>query len=443
MASPTHIVVIGGGAGGLELAIRLARATRRGSSARVTLVDRRPTHLWKPRLHEIATGLLVPADEEVSYAAQGAEHGFRFVLGETSTIDTAAKRIVVAPVHFPDTRIAHGEDDVLLPERTLDYDIAVLAVGSTVNDFGTPGVREHCYTLDTVGGAEQLHRAVLALAARVAEEEASRIRVVVVGAGTTGVELAAELRSAARHLAQYRSLMRPDQLEVTIVEMADRPLAGTTAESSAYALRMLERNGVAMRFGAKVEAVRAAEVVLADASTLPADIVVWASGIRGPDMVRDIAGLTIDRGNRIRVDDRLRAIDTDARPIEGFFCIGDCAACYEPGADKPTPATAQAAHQQAALLARSLVGAIAGKSLLSFQYRYKGTLVSLGAGRAVGDVPLHGRRSLKVSGAGAKFAYDALYRSHLAIIYGWARTIGLVLAGFLRRQALPSAKLHW
>ena len=217
---PSSILVVGGGAGGLELAIRLARAVRRGRRARVTLVDPSPGHIWKPRLHEIAVGLLVPAEEQANYAEQGATHGFAFVLGAVEAIDASAGTARVGAVREPD-----GPDELLSP-RLLRFDVAVLAIGSTVDDFGMPGIFEHCHALDTPDGAERLHRAILAKAARVGAGEQERLRIAIVGAGTTGVELAAELRSATGRLARYRSLVNPDRVDITLLEMADRPLPG-------------------------------------------------------------------------------------------------------------------------------------------------------------------------------------------------------------------------
>ncbi|WP_174298761.1 NAD(P)/FAD-dependent oxidoreductase, partial [Sphingomonas bacterium] len=327
-ASPCRYLIVGGGAGGLELAIRLARATRRGGRAAVTLVDPAPAHVWKPRLHEIAVGLLVAADEAAGYAEQAAAHGFTFMLGAVEAIDGSAGTARVGVVREPD-----GSDE-LLPARTCRFDTAVLAIGSTVDDFGTPGVADHCHVLDTSDGAERLHRAILAQAARVAAGAQERLRIAIVGAGTTGVELAAELRSATGRLAQYRSLLDPARVDITLIEMADRPLPGVAADTSGYARRLLERQHVAMRFGAKVTAVEAHAFHLADGDVVVADILVWASGVRGRalDVVPRPA---MEKGGRMRVDPTLRLVGEDGRALASLYAIGDCAACFEAGSDQP------------------------------------------------------------------------------------------------------------
>ncbi len=436
-----HVAIVGGGAGGLELAIRLSKDSDRDGGARVTLIDCSPTHLWKPRLHEIATGVMIAADERLSFFELAARHGFDFVLGGLSGVDPTAKRITVAEVTARDGRIT-SDDGILLPERTIDYDVAVLAVGSTSNDFGTPGVREFCHTLDSARGADQIYDGLRALSARVAARRATNVRVVIVGAGLTGVEFAAELRNAWRREPELTSLMRHDQMEVTLLDMADRPLPGSPEPMSIYARRMLQAYGVKMRFGAKVTGVEAGKVRLGDGSELSADMIVWVSGIQGPSILLAIPGLRIDRGNRVRVDATLGVTGSDGRVIDGLFAIGDCAACYEEGATKPTPATAQAASQQASHLAKSLTGHLAGGDLRPFRYTYRGTIASLGHA-AIGDVPLARGRGFGISGFAARSAYAALYRSHLAICIGWCRTMIISLSNGLRRRAKPRIKLRW
>lgn len=434
-APKPSILIVGGGAGGLELAIRLARTTGRGGRARITLVDPSPAHLWKPRLHEVAVGLLVAADERARYAEQAAMHGFRFVLGPVEAIDAEAGLARVGAVAAPDRS---GE---LMPARTLAFDTVVLAIGSTVDDFGIPGVAEHCHALDTPAGAERLHHAILAQAARVAAGYQALLRIAIVGAGTTGVELAADLRSASGRLAQYRSLIAPDQLAVTLVEMADRPLPGVAADSSDYARRLLAAHQVTTRFGAKVTEVAPGAFHLADGETITADILVWASGVRGRSIAVTPPPI-VERGGRMRVDQTLRLVAENGHVLDRAYAIGDCAACFEPGQDRPVGATAQAARQQARLLARSLARQLDGGTPLPFRFHYHGTLVSLGAGQAVGDLPAAGR-SFRLAGLTAKLAYRALYRQHLVTLFGWMRTAAMVLAGMLRRSAAPAIKLHW
>ena len=442
MDSGAEVVIVGGGAGGLELAIRLTSSGHRDAGGHVTLIDRNPTHLWKPRLHEIATGIMVAADEELSFGELATTHGFDFVLGELVGVDSAEKRIRVGPVPITNARIV-SEDGHLLPERSIGYDVAVLAMGSTSNDFGTPGVREHCYTLDSPQGAEQIHDALRALAARVKAKRVADIRVIVVGAGLTGVELAAEIRNAWRRDPEFMSYMLPEQLQVTLVEMADRPLPGSPDVMSSYARRMLQCYGVDMRFGQPVTQVDVGCVTLGDGTMVSADMIIWVSGIKGQGVVNAIPGLLLEHGNRVRVNAGLSVLGAAYQKVDGLFAIGDCATCYEEGATKPIPATAQAAHQQAAHLAKSLPRYFDGVEMPPFRYRYRGTLVSLGARRVIADLPLLNHGSLSISGFAARSAYNALYQSHLSICIGWWRTIMLSISDLIRRRAKPWIKMRW
>ncbi len=439
-----RIVVVGGGAGGLELAIRLARLTRIRRRARVILVDRCTTHIWKPRLHEIATGLLRAAQEEASYAAQARRHGFDFVLGEVAGLDPDRREVHIAAVPYPaDDQVAGALGEHLLPARVLAYDTAVLAFGSTVNDFGVPGVHEHCYTLDTPLGAERLHRALLAQAARVQAGVQPSLRVVIVGAGTTGVELAAELRDAVGRLSQYRSLLRTDQLDITLVEKADRPLPVSPKTISDYARDTLRAHQINMRFDAKIVGIAANAVTVAGGASLPADLIVWASGVKAQVLSRPIEGLRIAANGRAAVDRRLRVLRGNGGVVRGLYAMGDCASA--PTRDgAAAPATAQVAHQQARLLARSLARQLRGRAPLEFHYRYKGAIVSLGGDAAVGEVLVsQGMGELRISGLGARLAYAGLYEAHLSELFGVWRAGALALGGALRRSARPAVKMYW
>lgn len=430
---PPRIVVVGGGAGGLELATRLGESLGRSRRARVTLVDRSPTHLWKPRLHEVAAGLLNSAEDELSYAAHAHAHGFHFALGPMVGLDPERREVKLGTV-----RAADGTE--VLTGRTVGYDWLVLAVGSRVNDFRTPGVAEHCFMLDDPAQANRLHQRFLARAFQVQNGQADRLRVAIVGAGATGVELAAELHHAVYQLRQYGGLLSPDKLDVTIVDQADRVLPAVGPAISGYALGELERRQIRTVLGQRVVQVTAEALHLSDGQVVPADIKVWASGVKGHDFLADCPGLQLTPGGQIKVDPMLRCLGT-----ERIFAMGDCAQFIEKAAKAPLPPTAQAAHQQANLLARSLPRVLRGETPLEFRFRYRGTLVSLGRGQAVGDLPAFRRNQshgLRLRGMGAKFLYVSLYRMHLAALHGWPRTSALLLSGALRRTTRPPVKLH-
>lgn len=439
---PYRIIVVGGGAGGLELVIRLAHSgeARRGE-LEVSLIEQCATHIWKPRLHEIAAGLLVAADEEVSYAALATQHGFTFLRGEMSHLDFYGKIATVDPVPYPEDFLGAADAASLLPERRLAFDDIVLAIGSTGNDFGTPGVAAHCYSLDGPDEAQQFHRAVLALASRIQAGVDTRMHIAIVGAGLTGVELAAELRHASKRFSEYDGLFAPDRLDITLVDMADRPLPAVGDSMSSYARSVLEEHKVTLCLGARVSEVTQGRLHLADGTIIEADLILWASGIKGREVAGRMPSLALDRSRRIHVDQYLRALGSDGRTHDHVYCIGDCAAFQAEGETSALAPTAQVAHQQAQLLAKSLIAQLCRKEALAFHYRYQGTLVSLGGSQGAGVVPTH-LGSVELRGQMARLFYVSLYRRHLVELFGWWRVAALTLSAWLRRPTLPRIKLH-
>ena len=138
-----RIVIVGGGAGGLELATQLGRKLGRKRKAEVVLIDATPTHLWKPLLHEVATGALDSGIDELNYRAHGKKHGFHFQIGRMSGLNRQKKSLVLEAMLDED-----GKE--VLPERTVDYDTLVIALGSVTNDFGTQGAAQNCIFLSLI-----------------------------------------------------------------------------------------------------------------------------------------------------------------------------------------------------------------------------------------------------------------------------------------------------
>lgn len=426
-----RLVIVGGGAGGAELAASLGDTLK--AKAHVTLIDRVHSHLWKPRLHEVAAGLMRAAEGDVSYAAQAAQHGYEFAWGTMLGLDAKAREVQLGPVLDPSS----GEK--LADARRVGYDTLVLALGSQVNDFGTPGVAEHCFMLDSAAQAQQLQQKFLGMAFQVHQGERDKLRVAIVGAGSTGVELAAELDQAVNDLARYGLMLQRDQLELTVMDMADRVLPAVNHAVSNYAQHQLEQRGIRVMLGQKVTAVDEEKITLADDSTVPANLVVWASGIKGPDLLTQLDGLHVNKKQQLEVDATLRCKDQPH-----IFAFGDCAHCTDPDSGQSIPATAQAAHQQARLLARSLPRVLQGENALPFHYRNRGTVVSLGPTHAAGEVasPGQGGKEKSFHGRLARIIYAGLYRQHQVALFGWPRTAALALSDRLRSVTQPPVKLH-
>ncbi|WP_027966301.1 NAD(P)/FAD-dependent oxidoreductase [Halomonas halocynthiae] len=431
MNKPT-IVVVGGGAGGLELVTKLGRRLGRRQRANIVLVDRNATHIWKPLLHEVATGVLDSGVNEVSYQGHALNNGYHFQRGTLTNLDREAQRLTLAPV------MDEGEE--ILPSRTLHYDHLVLAIGSVSNDFGTPGVTQFCHFLDSLQQAEGFRKDMLNtfLRYRSAEQDSgSQMTVGIIGAGATGIELAAELYEATGMLHTYGfTQLDSDHLNVHLIE-ASPTLLGMLPERIGNAVRKeLEKLGVTIHLNTRVTEVTENSIITAEGDELKVDLAVWSAGIKAPDFLSKL-GLSTERNNRIKVHDTLQSIDD-----ENIFVLGDCASCPQ-GEDRTVPPRAQAAHQQASLLYTNLRAKLAGKPLKSFTFHDHGSLISLAHFEAIGNL-MGGKsaRSLFVEGHLARFFYASLYRMHQRAIFGTTRTGLIVLVDRLNRYLKPRLKLH-
>jgi NADH:ubiquinone reductase (H+-translocating) len=429
MSAPHRIVIVGGGAGGLELATALGKKLRPGQ-AEVTLVDCSLTHIWKPLLHEVAAGILDVDREALSYAAQARWNRFRFVYGRMEGLDRQRRVIRLAAWLGKNSKVK-------TPEAELAYDTLVLAVGSVGNDFGAPGVAEQCIFLDSAMQAEELRENLLERhMSQVTQGAVGPIRVVIVGGGATGVELSAELVDANQRMAYYQQVHQEGlvNLAVTLLEAGPRLLAALPERIGQGAKQDLEALGISVRMNTSVKQASREGVTDAAGNTISADVIVWTAGVRAPAFLRDIDGLESNRHGQLLVDSTLQTTRDPA-----VFAIGDCAACpVERGALQNVAALAQAAHQQAALLLRNLQRRLAGRPLLDFRFQDRGTLISIASHNTFGKV----FGNWIVEGFLARFFYVSLYRVHQAALYGYWRTGWLMLGSFLSRSTRPKLKLH-
>jgi NADH dehydrogenase len=432
-----QIVVVGGGAAGLELATRLGDRLGRRRLASITLVDCARTHLWKPMLHSVAAGSLDPGEYEVNYLAQAHWHGFRYRFGELAGLDRTAKQVRLAAM-FDD------EGRQITPPRSVRYDTLVIAIGSITNDFGTPGVAEHAVQLETPAHAERFNRLLVNACIRAQTQEApicaGQLHVAIIGAGATGTELAGELHRTTREVVAYGlDRINPERdIRIVLVEAADRILPGLPKRISEAVQRLLGKLGIEVRSGARVTKVAADGVQLADGSFIPSELVVWTAGVKAPEVLRDLDGLEVNRINQLVVAATLR---TTRDPH--IFAIGDCAACPRQGQPTPVPPRAQAAHQEAAHMVQQIERQLRGKPLAPYTYRDFGSLVSLGNYSTVGNLMgfLFGR-GIFVEGLFARLMYWSLRVMHERTVNGALRTaLGLLARGLSRRTG-PQVKLH-
>jgi NADH dehydrogenase len=444
MTSPEdvhRIVIVGGGAGGLELATRLGDSLGKKARAQITLIDKNRTHVWKPKLHEIASGSMDLSAHEVDYLAQAHWHHFRFRIGEMTALDRERREVRVAPY-------VDDEGKEVTPDRVFPYDTLVLALGSLSNDFGTPGVARHALKLESKSDAQRFHarmvNACIRAHAQTTPVRPEQLHVAIIGAGATGVELAAELHRTTRQVVAYGldGVDADKDIQVNLIEAADRVLPALPPRLSQATVGLLRELGVDVHTNAKVAEVLPEGVRLADGRMLPAELVVWAAGVKAADFLKDIAGLETNRSNQIVVRATLQATRDD-----DVFALGDCAACDWPRAQGGTgglvPPRAQAAHQQASHVAAQIRRRLAGRPLKPYRYRDFGSLVSLGEFSTVGNMMggLIGG-SLMIEGAFARVMYVSLYKMHEHALHGFFKVALDTLARLITRRTEPHVKLH-
>lgn len=427
-----RIVIVGGGAGGLGIATRLGRKLGRRQKAHVTLVDCAESHVWKPLLHEVATGELDVGIDAISYRGHASVNGYHFQQGRLEDIDRANRELVLAPIFDGATE--------LLPARRIAYDYLVVAIGSVANDFGIPGVKRYCLFLDSTEQAMAIRKLLLNRFLRYAshEQREERIQVAIVGAGATGTEMAAEMHHAVDQLRGYGYKIDSSLLDVTLIEADKRilPKVGRIEISHSVA-RELEKIGVQVLTNTRVVEVTDRGITFQGGYFIPADMIIWSAGIRGPDVLKGIAGLETNHLNQLVVK-RTGQTTSD----EHIFAIGDCCAC--PQADGSwVPPRGQAARQMGHMVAENIVRMSRGRPpAREYVYRDLGSLVNLSKFHTVGNMFSFLGGGILVEGKIARFAYLSLYRRHLIEIYGPVRGVLMVVLKGLNRIIRPHLKLH-
>ena len=431
------IVVVGGGAGGLELVTALGNRLGRRHRAEVTLIDAEWTHIWKPLLHEVAAGTLDVSDHELEYLAQARRHHFRFRLGCVDGVDRETRRVWLAPTF-------NDQQQEITPRRSFPYDTLVFAVGSVTNDFGIKGVRKYCRVLDTTRQAQRFQQELLGRLlhahAQGGPKSPGELDIAIVGGGATGVELSAQLYDVTRQLSAYGlDEIRPaEHMRLHIIQAGPRLVPALPERLSQATLEALQGLGIEVHCNRRVIEVTAEGVRTDDGGFIPAALKLWAAGIKAPDFLAAIDGLETNKFNQVLVN---RSLQTTVDAT--IYAFGDCAACPLDDSDELVPPRAQAAHQQASFLARALPAVILrGKPSPDYRYRDYGSLVALGRYTTVGNLMGNLLGNVTVSGFLARMVYLSLYQMHQIALHGWIRTALLTLSSLLQHRLNPRIKLH-
>jgi NADH:ubiquinone reductase (H+-translocating) len=423
-----RILVVGGGVAGLILATRLGHVLGRRGLARISLIDRSWVHVWKPMLHTFAAGTWNIYEQQLQYVVHARTHHFEYVPGELKAIDRGARRIRLAPLQVAGEVVAGG--------RELDYDVLALAFGSRANDFGTPGVVEHCHFIDSHDQADSFNARLRAQVVRSLANDGN-IEIAIVGGGATGVELSAELSRMADLAGGYGEADIRRRLRLTLLESAPRILNAFPEEVSASATSQLGALGVHLRTGVRVVGADAGCYVLDGGERVPAALKVWAAGIRASGSF-DESGLELNRAGQVVVGPNLLA-----KREQFIFALGDCASLVPEGAERPLPSTAQVANQQALHLIRYLPAWLGkGEPVPPFRFRDLGALVSLSDYNAFGTLGRFGFfKGGFIKGRFAQLSHRLLYRRHQLSLHGPGRAALLWLAERTNALVQPDIRI--
>ena len=434
-----RIVIVGGGAGGLALATQLGKRLGKKNKAHITLVDSARTHVWKPLFHQLAAGSFDTHAEEIEYLAQARWNHFKFRLGKLTSVDRATKTVQLAATHDAMRR-------EITPAQTIAYDTLVIAVGSQTNDFGTLGAAEHTIKLDSPAAAKYFNARLINECLRAQTlprlPGQSMLTVTIVGGGATGVELAAELHSAARIMGNYgfENINPEKDLQIVLVEAGPRLLAQLPERLGHAAEKELRKLAIDVHTNEKVVEVTSNSLKMASGKVIPSTLTVWAAGVKAADFLATLGGaepLEVNRLNQLMVNSNLQSSrDTS------IYAFGDCAACQQPDGSW-VPPRAQSAYQQAMYLARHLPQLMAGEPVKPYIYTDQGSLVSLAEYSSVGSLMGSlSKGSFFVEGQIAKFMYWALHKQHQLALGGVKKTLLITLSELLDRTHRPRIKLH-
>lgn len=386
MSDIPHVVIVGGGFGGL----RAARALRK-AKVRVTLVDRENHHCFQPLLYQVATASLSPGQIAVPIrGVLGAQTNTHVVLDEAREVDLASRTL----------HLRGGE--------SLRYDYLIAATGAKTNYFGHDEWAKHAGGLKSLRDALRIREKVL-LAFEEAEDEQDERRrrglltFVVIGGGPTGVEMAGAISELARQvLSDDFKRIKPEQIRVVLVEMAERVLTPFSPDLSEKAKRQLEELAVEVRTKVGVTDIDAKGVTLADGERIEAAAVVWATGVKPTSFAQHL-GVPLHKSGRVLVD---ASCAVEGHP--NVFAIGDMAYFLPEGATMPLPGVAQVAMQQGEHVARTILRELAGKPRERFTYFDKGSMATIGRSRAVLEAG-----KLKMSGLLAWLAWGLVHVFYL------------------------------
>jgi NADH dehydrogenase len=383
-----RVVIVGAGFGGLTTAQKLSK----NKDLAVTVIDKHPYQLFSPLLYQVATGGL--PEDDIAYPVRAAIPGVTFRRGEVTKVSPNTKTITLSD------------------QATIEYDQLVLATGSTGTTYGVVGVQENALQMKSIMEARLIKKQLLGMYEEVeaGHKPKEALKVVVIGAGPTGVEISgavAELQRSMKH--EFPNLYK--LASVTLVEAGPRVLPMFHVKSSKHAQSELEEIGVVVKTDSAVDRMYETDVHLKNGEILSGGTFIWAAGVAAHSTWTSLG--EVDRSNRIKIDENLQT-------SSGIFVIGDGAHLQFKG--NPLPMVAPVALQMGRHVAKQIINIKNNKPLTPFKYIDKGQMATIGRRRAVVEMP----GGLRLHGTLAWLTWLALHvfylaggRNRISVIADW------------------------
>jgi NADH dehydrogenase len=371
MAENVHIVILGGGFGGIYAGLRLEKIASATEGMKVTLISRDNFFVFTPMLHEVSSGSI--ATRHITIPIRTILRCCDVQEAEIESIDLLNRRVVT--VHgLRDREHCHA----------IEYTHLLIALGSITNFYGLENVERHAMTLKTIGDAIVLRNQVIDMLEQAEieppEEQAGLLTFVVAGAGFAGVELVADLNDFVHEAAEHYRHVDPERIKVFLVDPGQRILPELSEDLGEFALAKLRARGIEVRLGTRIEDASETDVTLSDGHTIRTRSFIWTAGV-APSPILGTLPCAHDQRGRILTNEFMEVPD-----YENVWAIGDCAAIPDLRTGKTYPPTAQHAIRQGRLAAENIAASIMGGQMRAFIYDMKGQLASLGRRSGVANL---------------------------------------------------------
>ncbi|MFI4847405.1 MAG: NAD(P)/FAD-dependent oxidoreductase [Candidatus Makana argininalis] len=427
------IVIIGGGIAGLKLSTNLGIKFKKNENISITLIDKNSNYLWKPLLHEVASGSINENINSLNYLYHAKNNYFKFEIGKMIDIDRINKKILLGEII--------GNNGILISkERIVFYDILVISIGSESNDFNIKGVKENCKFLDDIQQAKNINRYIINIFNKFyfKNKKKQNIKISIIGGGATGVELSAEILNTFNEFQKYKlNNFNNNSLQINLLEASKNILPSLPNKISVFTQNELKNIGINILTNTMVIKVDSLGLYTKDNKYIKSDIMIWTAGIKVSNFIKNLSGLETNNINQIIVKKTLQTtIDSN------IFAIGDCSYCVCKNGII-SPPRAQAANQMASIVFKNILSILEKKTLKNYTYKDSGTFISLSKFNSCGIfINNFIKRNIFVKGKIARLFYLIIYRIYQISLYGYIKTILIIISDLINKKIIPVVKLY-